>query len=87
MNAIKEDPASSQRSALHNAAEKGHIYIVYYLVSKGAVLSSDRLGKTALDLAEANGHQDTASFLKKHFKLIKEPDLEPILIKRNELNI
>jgi hypothetical protein len=50
---------------LHNAAENGHLAIVELLVAHGAdVAATDAKGRTALELAEREGHAEVAAYLR-----------------------
>lgn len=53
-----------KRTALHLAANHGHLNIVKYLVAHGAVTTmKDRFGNTPLDEATNAGHQEIVDFL------------------------
>lgn len=51
-------------TALHEAAERGHVPVIYIILQNGGEQSKDvknKDGKTPLDLAKENGYQDAAS--------------------------
>lgn len=51
-------------TALHNAAESGHLNIVKMLVDSGAdYYSSNRSKNTPLDLAKLNEHKEIVDYL------------------------
>jgi len=53
------------RTALHLAANHGHMHVVKYLVNHGSRLDAkDRFGNTPIDDAKESGHEDIAEFLK-----------------------
>lgn len=52
---------------LHKAASMGHLEIVRILLEHGADLSpKDKWGKTALEQAEAEGHEEVAALIRGH---------------------
>jgi ankyrin repeat protein len=52
-------------SALHGAAENGHVYVVKLLLGRGArACVCTRDGLTPLDLAEMTDHDDVAALLR-----------------------
>lgn len=51
MNAAGSD---SKKTALHRAAENGHVEIVEFLLSSGAILTKDKHGKTPFDSAKTH---------------------------------
>lgn len=52
------------RTALHIAANHGHLHVVKYLASHGARLTAkDRFGKTPIDEARENGHVEILEYL------------------------
>ena len=51
-------------TALHSAAQNGHLEVTQYLISQGAeVNQGDNDGVTALHSAAQNGHLDTTQYL------------------------
>lgn len=54
-------------SGLHMAAGAGHTAMVEWLLAHGAdVMAGNYQGKTALELAEANGHADIVTVIRTH---------------------
>ncbi|KAI8906913.1 ankyrin repeat protein, partial [Gorgonomyces haynaldii] len=50
-------------TALHYAAEEGHLEIVRLLLQKGALASVSNHGETPLQLAQDNGHSEICKLL------------------------
>ena len=66
---LGEGTGKKNFSAFEAAVAYGHRDVVEFLLSAGADLSArDYKGRTALELAELNGHEDVARILRKHPK-------------------
>lgn len=56
-----------RKSALHIAAEKGHYRVAAVLIAEGANINiRDGNGRTPLELAKANGHDDVMKLFEKY---------------------
>lgn len=63
-----------QRTALHVAAAEGHVDVVSFLLSEGAVSNcKDRWGKTPLDDALFFGHESVVMILRAHGAVLGSP--------------
>jgi hypothetical protein len=63
---LEAKTASTRRTALQIAAFRGHLEVCKFFVENGASLGAkDSQGKTAVELAHAGGHGETAEFLLK----------------------
>jgi len=61
-----------ERTALHRAAERGHLDIVKLLFDKGAdLVAKDNRGWTPYKVAKKSGNKEVAKILKKAMKTVK----------------
>ncbi len=64
INAVTDE---TKMTALHFAAEKGHLYITQILVDFGADISLENSrGRTAYQLSRINRHSEVAAYLREH---------------------
>jgi hypothetical protein len=75
---LEAKTASTRRTALQIAAFRGHLDVCKFLIENGASLrAKDSQGKTAVELARAGGHGETAEFLFKAGVKNVNPNVQP----------